>query len=556
MTLLAEFVDILEEVSSTSSKLKKIEILAEYMRSVDTGDIGSVALYLSGSVLPDSDQRTLDISWNTFKEALHQVFDFTDEEFSENYEGDIGEAILKIMNASSGPIQNSLISTNLRVEDFREAIDRIAGSEGYGSRKQKISILAGLLNLASPEEARYLTALILGDLRTGVSKGLVIEAIAASFSMPADEIRRAWGACGNLGHVAQVASNRNLDQIRSITVSLFRPAKPMLATSIDDLSEMVGAISKYALEMKYDGARVQIHKKGEDIRIFSRGLTEVTDSLPEIVDIIQHYVKPMNVILDGEVVATDTSGKPYPFQVVMRRFGRKRDIEQSEKAIKLALHVFDILLLENKPLLNEEYQERRAILSKTVEEAIRGKRIEPKSIEEARKYFRRSKEEGHEGIMIKRLDSEYVFGRWGKRWFKLKHTLDTMDLVIVAAEWGHGRRSNWLSDFHLAVRDEGAFVRVGKTFKGLTDREFEYITQRLLSLKISEERNIVHVKPQIVVEVTVSEIQKSSTYSSGLALRFARIKAIREDKPVDDAMTLRDLESIYEKQFRYKARRV
>jgi DNA ligase-1 len=308
--------------------------------------------------------------------------------------------------------------------------------------------------------------------------------------------------------------------------------------------------------MKLDGARVQIHKNGEIVRIFSRRLSDVTESIPDVVRIVIEKIKAEKAILDGEVLAVDSTGKPFPFQVVMTRFGRTRDVEVAYQDKKLQLVLFDVLLLDDQHLVDKPYSLRRKILEESVPADLVISRIVTKDIEGATEFFERSQELGHEGLVAKTLDSPYVPGVRGKHWLKIKHALDTMDLVIIAAEWGHGRRSKWLSDYHLAVRDmdSGEFVMIGKTYKGLTDKEFQKMTENLQKLEISSKGHVVRVKPEIVVEVLASEIQESPTYESGLALRFARISRIRDDKGTQDVMTLSELKEVYEKQFRFKAR--
>ena len=285
-------------------------------------------------------------------------------------------------------------------------------------------------------------------------------------------------------------------------------------------------------------------------------MSDVTDSLPDIVQIVREKFTSRNAIVDGEVLAVDDAGTPFPFQVVMKRFGRTRDFEKAFKDTHLVLVLFDAILIDDDQLVDEPYSERRRRLEETVPSDLLVERFVTENINSAQAFFKKSQELGHEGLVAKKLDSPYTPGVRGKHWFKIKHTLDTLDLVIVAAEWGHGRRKKWLSDYHLAVRDEesGEFMVVGKTYKGFTDKEFQDITERLLDLKVVSQKHIVQVRPEIVVEVIASEVQESPTYESGMALRFARISQIREDKGPMDAMTLLELRELFDKQFHFKAR--
>ncbi|HXZ97726.1 MAG TPA: ATP-dependent DNA ligase, partial [Candidatus Acidoferrum sp.] len=308
-----------------------------------------------------------------------------------------------------------------------------------------------------------------------------------------------------------------------------------------------------AFEYKYDGARIQIHKQGEEARIFSRRLSDVTASIPEIVAIVKDRVNNKRALLEGELIAVDDRGKPLPFQDLMRRFRRVHDIAGATARVPLQLHLFDILVLGDEELVDKSYTIRR----KTLKEQVPGELLAPciisKDESEVQGLFERALGEGHEGLMAKALNSKYEVGKRGKKWFKLKRA-ETLDLAIVAADWGYGRRRGWLSNYHLAVREEntGEFLEVGKTFKGLTDEEFTEMTKRLEALKSSETEFTVTVKPEIVVEVAYDEIQRSPHYKSGFALRFARITRIRDDKNPDRVDSLQRMRTLYDQQFSRK----
>jgi DNA ligase-1 len=393
-------------------------------------------------------------------------------------------------------------------------------------------------------------------MRTGLSEGLLAESIAVAFEIDSKIVRRAWSFIGDLGEVARLAAQGGNDALSEVRIQLMHAMKPMLASPSEDVKSILDTGGEYSFEMKLDGARVQIHRNENMVKIFSRRLLDVTDSLPDVVEIIKNNVNVQRVVLDGEVLAVDDTGKPYPFQVVMTRFGRTRDVDTAHQDTKLKLVLFDILLLDDDHLVDRPYDERRLHLEKTVPTELVIERLVSDKVDDVNDFFRKSRELGHEGLVAKSMQSPYEPGVRGKHWYKIKHTLDTMDLVIIAAERGHGRRSKWLSDYHLAVRDEvsGDFVMIGKTYKGLTDVEFEKMTHDLEELETSRRRGLVQVRPEIVVEVLAAEIQESPTYSSGYALRFARIVNIRQDKSPQDVMTLRELQKIFDEQFRYKAR--
>jgi DNA ligase-1 len=312
-----------------------------------------------------------------------------------------------------------------------------------------------------------------------------------------------------------------------------------------------------ALEYKYDGARIQLHGKDGTVRIFSRRLTDVTASLPDIVSLARETIAPgaSEFLLEGEVLAVGEGGKPFPFQDLMRRFRRVHDVKMMMAQFPLRLHLFDIIYLNGKMLIDAPNEERWAILQNLVGSDLLASRTVSSKVEDAKELMQESIRAGHEGLMAKDLKSGYTPGVRGKKWFKIK-PVETLDVVIVAADWGSGRRNEWLSNYHLAVRDDrtGDYLLVGKTFKGLTDDEFSKITERLLTLKTRTTEYTVYVKPSIVVEVAFNEIQRSPHYRSKFALRFARITRFRDDKGPEDADTQSRLRALYENQFRFKAR--
>jgi DNA ligase 1 len=453
--------------------------------------------------------------------------------------------------------QESLAFESLTIRDVAAAFSAIAESSGKGSKRKKESLIAHLISVSSPREAKYLVAFLLSDTRTGVSEGLLAESIAAAFEIDSDVIRRAWYFSGDLGWVAFTAKTGGCSALEAVRIELFRPVKPMLATPADSLRDLLSAVREpLALELKMDGARVQIHKDGRKVRIFSRGLTDVTSSLPEVVQVVQQSIKSEKAILDGEVIATSIDGRPYPFQIVMTRFGRTQEVDNKAQQTRLELHLFDALMIDGIPTVDRSYSDRHNMLARTAPPALLTESIVTSDLKEAEEFFDRSRDLGHEGLVAKRVDSAYVPGLRGKNWFKIKHTLDTFDLVIIAAEWGYGRRNQWLSDYHLAVRNEdtGDYMMVGKTFKGLTDAEFKTMTDRLLAIQTGGDRRVVRVRPEVVVQVLASDIQDSPRYEGGMALRFARITAIRDDKRAEDATTLTELRRAFNAQFSRKAR--
>lgn len=341
-----------------------------------------------------------------------------------------------------------------------------------------------------------------------------------------------------------------------LELEVFRPIKPMLAqmaaTVAEALEEHDGIT---ALEYKLDGARIQIHKSGSTVKIFSRRLTDVTESFPEIVELVRREVKVNEVILEGEVIAVGKNGSPLPFQHLMKRFRRIRKIQFTAEKIPVKLYLFDALYINAQSFINETYTQRRKNLTDIAGAIPLTKQIITRDVRIAEEFLEEAIEVGHEGLMAKKVNSLYRPGVRGKRWFKIKRVLEFLDLVIVAAEYGYGRRHGWLSNYYLAAADtkSGELLIVGKTFKGLTDTEIIRMTQRLKELTIKDERYKIIVVPKIVVEVAYNEIQRSSKYKCGMALRFARITRIRDDKSLEDADTIQKVREIYELQFERKS---
>jgi DNA ligase-1 len=557
MTSFTRVAELLDSVTATSKRKEKIRYIAEFLSSIDPSEAAYAALLIAGRIFAESDQRSLNVSWSGILSSLQQVMDIKPSDVHRIYDGDVGEAVASLMESGEYARQSSLFEEPLTILSVKSAIERIASLSGKGSKNEREAVLANLLRNASPRESRYLVAIILGDTRTGVSDAMLIEAISEAHSIDSDIVRRAWSFCGDLGRVAETAQLRGKEGVRSINIQLFTPIRPMLATPAERIGDIFAAsASTYCIEYKYDGARVQIHKMDEVVRIYSRRMTDVTESMPEIVQLIASGLHAESAILDGEVVAVGNNGQPLPFQEVMKRFGRSRDVSVKIQETELHLYLFDILFLNGKPLSDLSLKKRRRQLVSVAPSKVVAPSFTVASTEAAQKLFDESKELGHEGVMMKNPESSYTPGTRGKNWFKLKHTLQTLDMIVLAAEWGHGRRKNWLSDYHLGVIDEatGEYVMVGKTFKGLTDAELETMTARLQKLEVSSSRGVVTVHPEIVVEVLVSELQKSPTYHSGIALRFARIVRIRDDRGPSDITSLKELEEIYEAQFRYKSK--
>jgi DNA ligase-1 len=415
-----------------------------------------------------------------------------------------------------------------------------------------------MLSQASPLEAKYLVKVMIGEMRTGFHEGLMEVAVAKAFEVALETVQTASMLTGDVGETAAILKTKGKEGIASLKFRVFRPIKPMMAQMAGDVNEALEeAEGPLAFEYKLDGARIQIHKSGDKVRIYSRRLTDVTESLPEIADLVRNEIGGGEAILEGEVIALGKDrASPLLFQHLMRRFRRVHGIDEMAKKIPLELQLFDVIYYNGESLIDVPYERRRKKLTEIAGRIPLTKQIVTDNPQQAKDFLTEALNSGHEGLVAKKLSSSYTPGIRGKRWFKIKQILDPLDLVIVAAEWGYGRRHKWLSDYYLAARDAetGELATVGKTFKGLTDDEIIAITERLKGLVVREEPHLVTVVPKIVVEVAYNEIQKSPKYDCGMALRFARITRIRDDKSPDDADTIQRVREIYEKQFEKKAK--
>jgi len=551
--------ELCEKLGATSKRLLMIDLVADFLKNLGTREVEPAVSMILGRPFPKWSQQTLEVSWATLSEIIKRITGVEWNVFMEAFSktGDIGSATKTVFEESKVKRQATLFERTLTIAEVRRSLEAMAETTGYGSREKKERLIEALLSLASPLEAKYLVKIFIGEMRTGFYEGLMEQAVSKAFQIPLEVVQKVSMTIGDIGEVAAITSMEGKEGLLKIGFKVFRPVRLMLAQMADGVAETLKEHDgKAAFEYKLDGARVQIHKLDDEVRIFSRRLTDVTESLPEIAETARKNIRAKEVILEGEVIAVDRLGLPIPFQHLMRRFKRVHAIEDMAEKIPVKLYLFDILYLNGENLISVPYLQRRQILAENAGEiALTKQRVTDKT-EEADQFLKEAIDAGHEGLMAKKLDSPYMPGIRGKRWLKIKPVLEPLDLVIVAAEYGYGRRHEWLSDYYLAARDAetGDFLTVGKTFKGLTDMEIIEMTRQLKELIIKEEPRRVFVVPKIVVEVTYNEIQKSPKYKCGMALRFARINRLREEKTSEEADTVQRVREIYEKQFLKKGR--
>lgn len=499
--LLSELARTSEQVGATSSRNAKIALLADALRAAGPAEVAIATAFLSGETL----------------------------------QGRMGAGPAAIRTAAS---LDSHATSTLTLSDVDSAFTAIARMSGSGSTRERGNALAELFRQATAEEQDFLARLMWGELRHGALEGVMTDAVARAAGVPLADVRRALQFAGELPRVASAAFTGGATALSAFGVQLFRPLQPMLAQPAEDVNDALSRIERAALDYKLDGARVQVHKQGDEVRVYTRGLNEVTIAAPELVDLVR-TLPAHDLILDGETIVIDPDGRPAPFQRTMQRFGRTVDIDTLRLETPLTTFFFDMLYADGASLVDLPAEQRFAALGGIVAPDVIVPRIVTADPLEAAAFMRCARAAGHEGLVAKSLDSVYDAGKRGGAWLKVKQA-DTLDLVVLAAEWGNGRRQGWLSNLHLGARNpaDGSFVMLGKTFKGLTDKLLEWQTKELLAREIGREKNIVHVRPELVVEIAYEGVQTSTRYPGGVALRFARVKRYRTDKTATQADTI------------------
>jgi len=430
------------------------------------------------------------------------------------------------------------LEATLELRDIDAAFARLVSTRGKNSGAERARLLEELMSRATAGEQQFFGALVIGEVRQGALEGVLLEAIAKAADVPADRVRRAVMMAGDLGAVASaVLGPEGAAALDVYQLELFRPVQPMLADSAATVVEAFSTSGPMVVEWKLDGARIQVHRRDDRVAVYTRNLNDVTAAVPEVVDAVRS-LPARELILDGEVIALMPSGTPHAFQTTMRRFGRRLDVDALRAELPLSAFFFDILY-DGEPVIDEPLSARLDRLDRIVPAELRVPRIVTSDAEEAARFQADALARGHEGVMVKSLPAPYAAGRRGSAWLKVK-TARTLDLVVLAVEWGSGRRKGWLSNLHLGARDPetGGFVMLGKTFKGMTDEMLAWQTTELLAREVRRDGHIVYVRPELVVEIAFNEVQQSSQYPGGVALRFARVKGYRPDKSAAAADTI------------------
>jgi DNA ligase-1 len=488
-------------VRGTGSRLEKTALLAGLLRQLDSDEVPIAIGFLIGWPR----QGRFGIGWATVAAARPEL---------------------------------PALAAELSLREIDEKLEALKAATGPRSAAQRRQLLSELLARATREEQDFLLALLTGEVRQGALEGVMQEAVASAANLPADQVRRAVMLAGDLGTVAVAVLTQGEAGLSQYGLQLFRPVQPMLAESAASVAEAMATLGDAVLEWKLDGARIQVHRKDDRVAVYTRSLNDVTHAVPEVVEAVL-AMPARELILDGEVIALAPDGRPLPFQETMRRFGRKIEVEALRAELPLSPFFFDLLRIDGTDLIDLPLVTRLERLDAVVYGAMRVRRAHAENAEDAEAFYARALAQGHEGIMAKAPNAPYAAGRRGAAWLKIK-TAHTLDLVVLAAEWGSGRRKGWLSNLHLGARDPatGGFVMLGKTFKGMTDAVLAWQTTELLARESGREGHIVRVRPELVVEVAFNEVQRSSQYPGGVTLRFARIKGYRPDKRPEEADTI------------------
>ncbi len=580
-------VDVYEKLGSTSKRLEKTQIISELLKDTKQDDIHYVVLLLKGRVFPDWDETKIGVASKLIAKAISTATGYAPDKVEKEWKktGDLGETAENLISKKT---QATLFSQNLTIKKVFDNIRKLATLEGSGSVDQKIKLVAELLTSAKPVEAKYIVRTVLEELRVGVAHGTLRDAVVwayfgkdlkikydkekndisldaeqrKSYNEHVDAVQSALDASNDFSLVAEAAS-KGLKELAKISLKVGTPIKVMLAPKAKNVADAFERVGKPAeAEFKMDGFRMQVHKDKDKITIFTRRLDNVTKQFPDVVEAVRKHTKADSFILDSEAVGYNPDTKKYlPFQNISQRIKRKYDIEDMAKKLPVELNVFDVLEYNGKPTLSTPFRERREIIERIIKESPRHIVLAEKLVTDKEdavaKFFKKSIAAGHEGLMLKNLDAPYKPGARVGYMVKLKETMENLDLAIVGAEWGEGKRSSWLSSFTLAcIDDEGNYLKIGKVGTGIKEKEefkgeegitFEELTKLLKPLITKEKGREVSVKPKVIVEVAYEEIQKSPTYSSGYALRFPRLMRLRSDER-DEPSDLDLVEDLYHGQ--------
>ena len=591
----SELVKCYQKLEKTTKRLEKTKIIADLLEKTPEAQLEKIIFLLEGRIFPKWDERKTGISSRLMIKAINSSTGVSPTKIEKEWakEGDLGTVVEELSKTKK---QTTLFSRKLTITKVFENIRKLSELEGQGTISKKIQLITELLTSATPEEARFVARTVIEDLRIGVKEGVIRDAIVWAFlprvkgindegtkhkarkikelkdshlkeklldsenprelyNKLVSKVENAYNLTNDYAEVAIAAKHHTL---KKLSMNISKPINPMLAIKAETPEDAFTHLGKPALlEYKLDGFRLQIHKNKDEINLFTRRLENVTKQFEEIIPTIKSHVKAKTCILDSELVGFDPKTKKYlPFQHISQRIRRKYSIEKKSKELPVEINVFDIIFKDDEVLINETQEERRKILEKTIKQEktkiVLTKKLTTSSEKELDKFYKESLKKGNEGIMVKNLSAKYVPGRRVGGWMKIKPVKETLDLVIVAAEWGEGKRTKWLSSFTIACRDKNELKTIGKVGTGISEKDkeltFENLTKELKPLIKEQKGKSVTLKPKIILEISYEEIQKSPTYTSKLALRFPRVVRLRKDLGFNDIDTIERIKKFYRQQ--------
>ncbi len=543
------FAELCQRVEGVSGSLEKIDLAAAFLKNLDDDELAVASGFIMGDLFSPSLDLVMGVGPSILYEAMARACGCSTEKISDMLRatGDPGLVASAAVDKKK-PIGFAAFIKDepLSIKEVYRRLVAVARASGKGSQDAKVKNLQYLFSQATPLEAQYIARLAIEDMRIGIGEGGVRDSIAQAFSQDASEVERAYNLTNDIG---LVAVNARKGTLADLNVLINHPIKMMLAQVGEGISATMQELGSAAIEWKYDGARVQIHKDGKRVRIFSRRLEDVTRSLPEIVRLAQE-VRADKAILDGEVVAIGKDSRPLAFQEILKRFRRKYNVEKQAKETPLHLFLFDLIYLDGQSTVDLPLTRRREMLEGIADPSILADQVISDSVQKAEEIYHQALEKGHEGLILKNSMSVYAPGKRGKNWLKIKPVMETLDLAVIGAKWGEGRRASFLGSYRLACLDEATskLLDIGWVATGLTDDALAELTELFRELILVQNGMEVELKPAVIFEVAYEEIQKSQSYSSGYALRFPRLVRVRDDKSLEEADSLERVESLYRVQ--------
>jgi len=568
MTQFSNFADLCMKIEKISGSLEMTDVFSEFLKEVDEDELAVSCYMIMGEIFPAWTGKKLGLGPNFLYAALSKAAGISPDDIQTllRQTGDIGETTFRALSAdtksqstfssffAADDESDSVSKGRLTIRQVYDRLKEIADASGKGAQSQKIKTLQFLFSESTPEESKYISRIALEELRIGIGEGIVRDSVAKAFGVPVAQVEFAFMVTNDLGEVASASKKGGEEALEKQHIQVDRPVKMMLAQVTNSIEAAFEELTEAAVEWKFDGARLQIHKKGDSIRLYSRRLEDVTRSLPDVVETVSAAVTATDAVLDGEAVAIDEFGNPRPFQDILRRFRRKYDVETTSRDIPIHVNLFDLLYADGKSYIEEPLTERRNKLSQIIKPDAVGISVDELTVtdspEKAVEIYQAALAAGHEGVMIKNPSSPYSPGKRGKNWLKKKPVMDTLDLVVIGGEWGSGKRKNKIGSYVMACFDniKNVFLEIGRVGTGLSDELLDSLTDQFSDLIETEDGVALKIKPEVVFEIAFEEIQISPNYPAGYALRFPRLVRVRDDKTIEEIDTIEKIDRMYRGQ--------